>query len=138
MARIAARRADPLVRDLIGEYLALDAVHHQLVDRVGRAMESGELPPMAASLTRLLHAEYSEKRADIAMRIAGSGAVAGTGTDPGTNGVAGIGYLMRQGGSLGGGSTEMARNLISERLLGMPREAAPDYGIPFNQVKRGR
>jgi hypothetical protein len=30
----------------------------------------------------------------------------------------------------------MARNLISERLLGMPREHAADRGIPFNQIKR--
>ena len=30
----------------------------------------------------------------------------------------------------------MARNIISERVLGMPREYAPDRDIPFNQVKR--
>ena len=45
---------------------------------------------------------------------------------------------MRQGASLGGGSTEMARNIISERILGMPRENAADRDVPFNQVKRGR
>jgi hypothetical protein len=30
----------------------------------------------------------------------------------------------------------MARNIISERVLGMPREYAADRDVPFNQVKR--
>jgi hypothetical protein len=47
-------------------------------------------------------------------------------------------FLFRQASSLGGGSTEMARNIISERILGMPREFAADRDVPFNQVKRGR
>ena len=32
-------------------------------------------------------------------------------------------FLQRQAGEIGGGTTEMARNVISERVLGMPRSA---------------
>jgi hypothetical protein len=28
----------------------------------------------------------------------------------------------------------MSRNLVSERVLGLPREATPDRGVPFNEV----
>ena len=48
----------------------------------------------------------------------------------------GPGYLVRQAGCIGGGTTEMARNVISERLLGMPRDARAD-DVAFRDVPRG-
>ena len=45
---------------------------------------------------------------------------------------------MRQGGTIGGGTTEMARNVISERVLAMPRERRLDKDVPFRDVPRGR
>ena len=44
---------------------------------------------------------------------------------------------MRQGGTIGGGTTEMARNVISERVLSMPRERRLDKDVPFRDVPRG-
>ena len=39
-------------------------------------------------------------------------------------------YVIRQADALAGGSTEIQRNIISERVLGLPREAAADRGVP--------
>ena len=50
---------------------------------------------------------------------------------------AGNDFLMRQVACIGGGTTEMARNVISERVLGMPRERSGDKDVPFRDVPRG-
>ena len=45
--------------------------------------------------------------------------------------------LERQATSLAGGSNEIQRNIIAERVLGMPREWAADRDVPFKDVRRG-
>lgn len=112
-------------------------VHQQLVERVSRAVASGQMPGPAASMNRLFYAEVEGKDADIGVQIAGSAAVTGSLGAPGP-GQYGQHFLHRQTSSLGGGSTEMARNIISERLLGMPREFAADRDVPFSEVRQGR
>ncbi|MCE2392881.1 MAG: acyl-CoA dehydrogenase, partial [Proteobacteria bacterium] len=48
----------------------------------------------------------------------------------------GMDYLMRQSSCIAGGTTEMARNVIADRLLGMPREVTPDRDRPFRDVPK--
>jgi alkylation response protein AidB-like acyl-CoA dehydrogenase len=129
---------DIRVREDIGEARAMSLVHDQLIARVTGAIMSGSMPPPAGSIIRLLSAENSWLQADMAVRISGSTGVTEGIADGNEPGWIGRDYLLRQAWSLAGGSTEMARNIISERVLGMPREFAADRDVPFNQVKHGR
>jgi alkylation response protein AidB-like acyl-CoA dehydrogenase len=131
---------DARVQDLAGRALARRIVKDQLIEHVSRSIENGSLPPNAGTLIRLFHAETTELEVDTALAIAGTAGVIDEGFSPELEGLQEIGvrYLSRQTGSLGGGSSEMARNVISERVLGFPREPAADRGVPFNQVKRNK
>jgi alkylation response protein AidB-like acyl-CoA dehydrogenase len=71
----------------------------------------------------------------IAFEIAGGLGAAWT-DDDGDAGHAGVDFLMRQTAQIGGGTTEMARNVISERVLGMPRERTLDRDVAFREVPR--
>ena len=48
----------------------------------------------------------------------------------------GFRYLRAKGNSLEGGSSEILRNVVAERVLGLPAEQRLDKGIPFKDVPR--
>ena len=135
LAEATGQGGDARVQDLAGRARGRRVVKYQLIDPVSRSIADGSLPPNAGTLIRLFHAETTELEVDTALAIAGTAGVIDEGS--GLQEI-GVRYLSRQTGSLGGGSSEMARNVISERLLGFPREPAADRGVPFNQVKRNK
>ncbi|WP_433710443.1 acyl-CoA dehydrogenase family protein [Nocardia sp. CA-084685] len=137
LARAIGQLDDPRVREDIGAARAMIVVRNQLIAHVSHAIGTGALPPAAGSIVRLFSAENALLQTDSAVTIAGAAAVTGDPDGPGI-GQVGIDYLFRNAWSLAGGSTEMARNIISERVLGMPRESAADRDVPFNKVERGR
>ena len=126
------------VREMVGRALVHRAVHGQLSEHVFHAVVSGSLPPAAGSIIRLSMAVSHEVETDTAYAVAGPAVVVPD--DPDDEELLKIGtrYLGRQIASIGGGTTEMARNVIGERVLNFPREHAADRGVPFNQVRRNR
>ena len=74
---------------------------------IAHADPASELPAVALAL-------------DAELEIAGANAAATLPDDPWAE--EGFNFLERQTSGIGGGTTEMARNVITERVLGMPRE----------------
>lgn len=133
LVRTTGTGHDPRVRRLVAEARVRDLVQAHLVRRTASAVNSGRWPPAAGAIPRLFAAVSGERHHDAAVDIAGPAGVVGAADGPvGRHGVA---YLLRQSGSLGGGSNEMQRNIVSERVLGMPREPTPDVDRPFDEVR---
>ena len=122
-------------RELAGRALVHRAVREQLIDHVYHGVLDGDLPPAAGSIIRVTHAEIHHLEFDTVLSLVGSSGVIDGDGDLIRYGER---YLSRQAAALGGGTTEIARNIIGERVLGFPREYAADRGVPFNQVKRNK
>jgi alkylation response protein AidB-like acyl-CoA dehydrogenase len=135
LARRSGTATDPRVRELVGEARANDLVSRQLIEYVTEGIHLGRYPAIAGSLLRLNIGVTTVRRSTIAVEIAGREGV--TWEEGDVNPHPGEDFISRQTLSIGGGTNEMQRNLISERLLGMPREYAADKDKPFGEVRRG-
>jgi alkylation response protein AidB-like acyl-CoA dehydrogenase len=136
-ARATGRASDEFTRQEVAEAHVLATVRAHLIDRVSTGIRTGALPGGAAAVTKLFTANAAARLATIGMEVAGTDAVVAPA--PGASSVSfGVQYLVRQATSIGGGTNEMQRNNISERVLGMPRERSEDRDRPFSEVRQNR
>jgi alkylation response protein AidB-like acyl-CoA dehydrogenase len=130
----ATGQADNIwAREKAGRAIVHKAVQERLIDHVYHGVLDGSLPPAAGSIIRITHAETNQVGFDTSMELSGSAGIVESDDDLFRFGER---YLSRQTAALGGGTTEIARNIIGERVLGFPREPAADRGVPFKEVKR--
>ena len=136
IARASGRMDDPSVRDLVGEARMLEIVSTELPKRISESIRTGHRSDQAAAIGRLFKGTAVARMITLALEAAGQDAAAWTDDD--ASSMAAVNFLMRQAGSIGGGTVEMARNVISERVLTMPRERTLDRDVPFRDVPRSR
>ena len=137
LVKRTGRAGDPHSRQLVAEAAVRQIVGKHLVYRVTQGVSTGKMPPPASSLLKLFSATGAMRRCEIGLELAGPDGVVWSEGEDGPGRGLGEYSLWRQGLSLGGGSNEIQRNIISERLLGMPREFAADRDVPYRDVKRG-
>jgi alkylation response protein AidB-like acyl-CoA dehydrogenase len=136
VAKAAGRSQDSYTRQLIGEAVILQTLTEPTISRINAQTRTGRLPESAASILRLMAGLQGFRLREIAMEVAGTQGVMHSAEDPAGN--LGQRWLAARISTVGGGSQEMQRNGISERVLGLPREATPDRGVPFSEVLASR
>jgi len=137
LVRCAGRAGDVHMRQLVAEAHVNELVRSELVRRISQGMATGAMAPPAGSIMKLFGATNAMRRAEIGLALAGQGAAAWPVDDGSIARALGEASLSRQALSLGGGSNEIQRNIISERVLGLPREYAADREVPYREVRRG-
>jgi alkylation response protein AidB-like acyl-CoA dehydrogenase len=137
MARASGAERDAHARQLVAEAHIRQVVASHLIHRITRGVSGGKMLPPAGSVLKLFSATNVMRRYEIGLELVGSAGAAWPLDDVTIGQKLAEITLWRQGLSLGGGSNEIQRNIISERLLGMPREYAADREVPYREVKRG-
>jgi len=135
VARQAGRLDDPAGRQLVGEAHALKLAGQEASARIGHAIGAKRFNDQAAGLSRIITGVINAQLATINLKLAGVSAVAWDDADEGL-GELGVEFLMRQTRQISGGTIEMSRNGVSEKFLGMPREARRDNDVAFRDVPR--
>lgn len=85
------------------------------------------------SAGKLLGSEDGHRAARVRLATLGADGVVWDGNAIETEN-AGTAWLLARTSTIGGGTSEIQRNIISERLLGLPREPSSDRDVPFSEV----
>jgi len=116
------RLADPVLRDEIIRAEMEQEGMRQLVQQINEVLKSGGQPGSESSILKLVGTELNQQRWDLAQRIAGSTGLGWEGDDFSDRDRAIVRQWLRsRGNSIEGGSSEIQRNIIATRVLGLPR-----------------
>lgn len=134
LAREHARLDDPAVRHDLATVLSLRELNRLNNARAKAAADLGASSSIMSigklAMSRILHAEAALKTELIGARalLAGS-------DDPVADDVNFLSFNAFFT-SIGGGTDQIQRNIIAERVLGLPREQDVDRTIPFRQARK--
>src|SRR5690606_37340246 len=135
LAREAGCLDDPLIRQDIARVIALRRLNDLNMARARADMAQGTSSPIMSlgklAMSRILHEE-----ARVLTSIVGAESLFDDAEHPLAQDVnyrTFNAYMT----SIGGGTDQIQRNIIGERVLGLPKEVELDRDVPFRTVRAG-
>ena len=135
-ARTLGKDGDPVKRQRIAGLRAREEVQRLSGMRSADAIRSGRRPGAEGSVRKLARSELSRTGREVGMDVLGAhGMLAGPGT-PADGAIQHL-ALSSPGRSIAGGTDEIQRDIVGERVLGLPKEPRVDKDVPFRDLKIG-
>jgi alkylation response protein AidB-like acyl-CoA dehydrogenase len=131
LARRHGSLSDPVLRQEIAQAIAWRRINELNAQRAKQAAAAGRASPLMSirklAMSRILHND-----ARVMRRILGAESLL-DGPDFPDAGDVNYRSLHAYMNSIGGGTDQIQRNIIGERVLGLPREIEVDRNIPFRE-----
>jgi acyl-CoA dehydrogenase len=125
------------VREKIADWYVRSAGLKYTTYRTMTALSRGQQPGPEASIAKVVVASKLQELCAFATELE-SEAGALKGDDAPAHGAFQLGWMSAPGFRIAGGTDEILRNIIAERVLGLPPDIRVDKDVPFNKLAGGR
>lgn len=136
LARSAGRANDPSVRQQLARLYAAQEAARFTSMRARAAAEAGRPPGAESSVGKLIATRNARLVRDLGPAILGAGGTL-VGADAPDGGATAATTLYTPCLSIMGGTDEIQKNIVGERVLGLPREPQTDRDLPFRELQLG-
>ena len=138
LARALGRASDPVIRQGLADLHIREEIKEYIGQRIRSSVAAGRVPGPEGSIAKLNGAVLARRTRDLAMSIIGTAGQAWDDGDPSSDVSARWSSfcISAAGVSIAGGTDEVQRNIIGERVLGLPREPDPFKGAPWQDIPR--
>jgi alkylation response protein AidB-like acyl-CoA dehydrogenase len=127
---------NPVVRDQLMQIWSMETCKSLVAMKTRDELKAGKTPGPGGSLGKLFGSVIAWRVREMALEFAGPGSVAWDPTDE-TGGDRQRAVLNSFQSGIAGGTDEIQRNIIGDRVLGLPRDISVDRGVPFRELKVG-
>jgi alkylation response protein AidB-like acyl-CoA dehydrogenase len=132
LAQSAGRVCEPLVRQELMRVYSEERIREWTNQRVRAQVKAGRAPGPESSVGKVHAGALNQRIQLLATDLLGAGAAAWPGEQPPEV----RGMLRSRANTIEGGTTEVNKNILGERVLGLPREPDPWQGAPWGEVPR--
>ncbi len=128
-------KQSPVNRQFIAQSYIEKEVKEITQFRANSARMRGEQPGPEGAVTKVYNAEFNKWRSNEIMNVNGLAAIAWEKGDANAENRM-HSFMRARANSIEGGTSEVLRNQLGERILGLPREPEVDKGTPWKELKR--